>query len=268
MKVSFKIDDKEYLLKEITLQDHYIMQTEIALNETPGFFIASYLSGCPEGDLRDLTLEQWDKIWVAIQAYLTEQNDSTRAPKTIIRLDNVEYGLVNLDKLSIGEFADLDVIVTGKDFQSKVHEAMAILYRPITVMHEDGSYEIEKYIVDTFPQRAEVFKSCPISQVRRAIGFFLGFALQSLRATLISLEMEEAEKLMPGAKEILRNLIKVLEELGTELFLPSRMEISLTSTALVQDGSKRPSTTYSSKRTKPSGKKWSLKKLIKNINLN
>jgi hypothetical protein len=268
MKVSFNIDENQYVLKEITLEDHYTMQIEIALSETPGFFITSYLSGCPEQDLRDLSMEQWDKIWSAVQVYLAEQNDSSKAPSPIIKLNKVEYGLASIDKLSIGEFADLDVIVSAKDFQNRAHEAMAILYRPVTLTHPNGSYEIEKYNIDTFAARAEIFRKCPISQVRRAIGFFLGFALQSLRVTLISLDLEEAEKMMPGAKEKVENLIRILGELGTELSLPSPMEISSISTALVQDGSERPSTTYSTKKTSSRRKSWSLKKLIKNINLN
>lgn len=268
MKVSFTIDGQEYKLKQITLEDHYAMQIEIALNPTPGFFIVSYLSGCPEEELRDLTVEQWDRIWTATQDYLKDQNDKNRRPSPIVKIDKVEYGLVNMEQMTIGEFADLDVILTSPDFEKRVHEAMAIIYRPVTVKNPDGTFEVEKYNIDTFSARAELFKKFPISEVRRSISFFLGFALQSIKSTLNSLDLEMVEKVVPEIREMVENLINHLDKSGMELSLPSLEETSWKWTEPVQEELKKPSTSSPTKSPSTSEEKWSLKKLIKNINFN
>lgn len=218
MKIDFRIKGKTYKLKKVSIQDYYKMQLETAVSETPGFYIASYLSGCPESDIRELNREQWEELWQVIQIYLADQNDATKPPAFYHTLDGIEYGLIDLDSMSIGEFADLDVLVNSKDIDSRVHELAATLYRPVT--RSGNRVSIEKYDIATLKKRCEELKQFPIQEVRRAITFFLLIGLQSTKDTLTCLDLKKMENLVPGTKEKVESLINHLDILGIQLLTP------------------------------------------------
>ena len=235
VKVDFNIGKKNYKLRELTVADHYAIQTELALNEAPGFFITNLLSGCPVEDLKSLSVENWTELWNAVQAFLIDQNKRKASFKPIVILKGVEYGIVDMNKMTIGEFADLDMILNSSDSDRRIHEALAVLYRPVIKKKSDYSFEIADYNEDDYLDRAELFKEFLLSDAKRAVGFFFLSALQSTRATLDSLMQKgeivmEMETEMPGIIETLLETDKNLNELGTQLSSLYQIQIPSTST--------------------------------------
>lgn len=210
--MKIEINNKSYYLDAITLEDHYIVQTEVALNSQPEFFVASYLTGCSEKELRSLTLEEWGYVWYLIETHIQLENSRLERAEKVIILDNVKYGLIDVNKMSIGEFADLDVILNDKSgFDTKIHEMLAILYRPLL---PDGS--VEKYDIDTVTERANRFRKMRIAEAKLGLAFFLSSELQYLRAMLASSAIQETiTQSMPDLKEIIQILMYHLQDLGT-----------------------------------------------------
>jgi hypothetical protein len=226
MKVTFSLLGKDYTVREVTIEDHYAMQTELAINDRPGFFIVNLLSGCPIDLLKQLPIPEWEELWTAVQAYLIDQNSKKSIFKPRIVLDDVDYSIVNLNNLSIGEFADLDLILNSPDYERRVHEAMAVLYRPFTIDKKTNKMVIEEYDGDVTKERSNKFKKLLLSDAKRAIGFFLDTAIQSIEVTLSSLEItEEMKKAVPEIEETVLNMRLNLQDLGTLLL--SRYQIQI-----------------------------------------
>lgn len=227
--MKIEINNKSYYLDAITLEDHYIVQTEVALNPQPEFFVASYLTGCSEKELRALSLEDWGYVWYLVETHIQQENSRLERAEKVIVLDGIKYGLVDINKMSIGEFADLDVILNDKSgFDTKIHEILAILYRPLL---PDGS--VEKYDVDSISARASAFRRIRIAEARLGLAFFLNSELQYLRAMLASSAIQETiSQSMPDLKGIILTLMYHLQDLGTQFFSYSRTTNTSTSTGL------------------------------------
>lgn len=89
----------------------------------------------------------------------------------------VEFGMnPDLNNLTTGEYVDLDRYIS--DFET-LHNAMAVLYRPITASKGDF-YEIEEY--EASSKYADYMKYMPVSVALGAYVFFyrLGMKLSSL----------------------------------------------------------------------------------------
>ena len=99
-------------------------------------------------------------------------------------LNGIDFGFIpNLDKLSIGEFADIETYEKDKKDLWKV---MSILYRPIVEQQPYNHYAIEPY---SGKLNAD-FKDMPVGVVLSAHVFFcnigqdlLGYILKSLEGT-------------------------------------------------------------------------------------
>ena len=73
----------------------------------------------------------------------------------------------NLDKISIGEYIDIESNVSG--FKN-MHKAMAVLYRPVTKKHKD-KYQIEEY--SGSQEYSEALKYMPLNAALGAMVFFI-----------------------------------------------------------------------------------------------
>jgi hypothetical protein len=94
--------------------------------------------------------------------------------------NGVEYGFIpNFDKLTTGEFIDLDEYSKDKN---KIHNVMAILYRPITQKYKN-LYQIEKY--ESSIKYAETLKSASIEYYLGAMVFFLNISKKLVDDSLI-----------------------------------------------------------------------------------
>ena len=90
--------------------------------------------------------------------------------------NEVEFGFIpKLDNISLGEFVDLDNYINNWD---DMHKAMAVLYRPVTLVKND-MYLIEDY--ESSDKYSEALKDMPIDIALGALLFFyrLGKELSS-----------------------------------------------------------------------------------------
>ena len=97
----------------------------------------------------------------------------------------VEFGLMpNLSKMSLGEYLDLDAYI---DDWSKMHKAMAVLYRPI-VTDVKGKYLIEEY--QGSDRWADVMRDAPLNVVLGVKVFFYRLGMKLSQHTMTSILQE------------------------------------------------------------------------------
>ena len=99
--------------------------------------------------------------------------------KRTFKLGDTEFGFIpNLDDISFGEYSDLDNYITNWDL---MHNAMAVLYRPITKKLKD-KYQIEEY--NGSYTYAEAMKYAPVDVVLGAVVFFYNLGNELLKSTI------------------------------------------------------------------------------------
>lgn len=267
MTIEFQIGTNFYKVRKPTIRDYYRIRQEMAFNETPGFFLLSLLSDCPEDQLRRLDIDQFQLLWDEFQNFYLEENKSGTQAPPVIDLKGIEYGLIKMDKMTIGEFADLDILINSENSESRLHELMAILYREIAVKKGEN-YVLVPYDLDAQKERAEVFMDLPISNARSILGFFFHSALLSLKATVDSLEKSKVMETNLLGQEALEILRKFLDPGSPLLFFwQEGWQQKSTEQALFQ--SIQHSTTSSLNTTKPKKpRSWLAKTLLKNISNN
>jgi hypothetical protein len=191
MKLTFELEGIEYKIpKYITLGDY------VKIYKVKGLFDDDYfatkliniLTGAPQKKLMEAEREKVDFVFSQIWSILPQ---NTPAFLDRFELDGVEYGFIpSWRKMSFGEFADLDTLMTKKpdEVLDYLHIITAILYRPI-ITKDKKKYTIEKYSQETLEDRAELFKNK--LDVEVALGaqfFFIQFAKNVSTYTPISLK--------------------------------------------------------------------------------
>ena len=179
MKLTFELEGTEYRIpKYLTLGDY------VKIYKVKGLFDDDYfatkliniLTGAPQKKLMEADREKVDFIFRQIFSILPKD---TPAFLDKFTLDNIEYGFIpSWKKMSFGEFADLDTLMTKKpeEVLDYLHIITAILYRPI-ISKDKKKFQIEKYTQETLEDRAELFKNK--LDVEVALGaqfFFIKFA--------------------------------------------------------------------------------------------
>jgi hypothetical protein len=102
------------------------------------------------------------------------------------KMGGVEFGFIpNLDEMSTGEYMDLDTYITDWD---TMHNAMAVLYRPIT-NKLGNKYQIEEYKGSI--TYAEVMRHAPLDVVLGAMVFFYNLGNDLLKSTINYLEKNQ-----------------------------------------------------------------------------
>ena len=90
-----------------------------------------------------------------------------------------EFGFIpNLDKMTFGEYIDLESYITDWD---NMHKAMAVMYRPI-IGGKKHLYEIEPY--QGTERWEDVMKDAPVNVAMGAVVFFYRLGIQLSKATL------------------------------------------------------------------------------------
>lgn len=116
------------------------------------------------------------KDFLEITDGITKILSETPELKRTFKLNGVEYGFIpNLDKMSLGEFIDLDTYIGN---WQKLDIAMSVLYRPITKRKGDN-YRIKPYKGKV----NEDFKSLPLDVVIGSMLFFWSIGNQLLNYT-------------------------------------------------------------------------------------
>lgn len=102
------------------------------------------------------------------------------------KMGGVEFGFIpNLDEMSTGEYMDLDTYITDWD---TMHNAMAVLYRPIT-NKLGNKYQIEEYKGSV--TYADVMRHAPLDVVLGAMVFFYTLGNDLLKSTVNYLEKNQ-----------------------------------------------------------------------------
>jgi hypothetical protein len=102
------------------------------------------------------------------------------------KMGGVEFGFIpNLDEMTTGEYMDLDNYITD---WNTMHNAMAVLYRPIT--NKLGTkYQIEEYKGSV--TYADVMRHAPLDVVLGAMVFFYNLGNDLLKSTINYLEKNQ-----------------------------------------------------------------------------
>jgi len=107
-------------------------------------------------------------------------------------IDKQEFGFIpSLEEITVGELNDVDTYISD---WSKMHNAMAVLYRPITATF-GNRYDIEKY--EGSDKYADKMKGISLDIAIGAMLFFWTLGNDLSQATLKSLEKEEGMNLAP-----------------------------------------------------------------------
>jgi len=262
MNIEFSLLGKDYQIKKITIRDYYKIKLDLILEGIDGqFAIVSSLSGCDINDLKKLPVHHWNQLSTAVNIGIQNQLGSSELVNQFTH-DGIEYGLIDLDSMTIGEFADLDVIATSEDADSKIHEMLAILYRPI-IKKKLLKNIVAPYDVEGFKERSYLFLDLPLSMSRAITGFFLAFAQASLKAIQTYLD-KNPNHLTEGVK----NLLDLLQETGGLQLSLSQMEMLSVYRMLRSSGFENLSTSLVGDTIKIGKKKSRIQELFKNISPN
>jgi len=136
-------------------------------------------------DVSSINMKDFNKITEIIGNAFAEETPLIRH----FELDGIEFGFVpNLDKISIGEYIDLESSISD---WKQMHKAMTVLYRPVTKKHKD-KYQIEEY--SGSQEYSEALKYMPLNAALGAMVFFYRLEKDLLNITLKCLEEEKDNK--------------------------------------------------------------------------
>lgn len=136
-------------------------------------------------DLKDVAQIRYKdvaEITANINNLFTKENQLIQR----FKMGGVEFGFIpNLDEMSTGEYMDLDTYITDWD---TMHNAMAVLYRPIT-NKLGNKYQIEEYKGSI--TYADVMRHAPLDVVLGAMVFFYNLGNDLLKSTVNYLETNQ-----------------------------------------------------------------------------
>ena len=232
MEIYFKVNNDEYTIKDISIRDYYQIKSDLVIKGRDSeFAIISQLSGCPIKTLKKIDLVSWQDLVLNLEIMIDLQFKPGKKVLTKFTHHEIEYGLCDLNKMTIGEFADLDVIVSGANADNRIHEILAILYRPI-VGKKWFKPVIEEYDSDAFEYRKELFLDLPMEIAQSAAGFFLLFGKASLSRIKIS-SRGATKKELPMIRQA-QEILTMLQGIGMGLS-PDSLETILSKSKTLQD---------------------------------
>lgn len=194
MKVSITVPEN---LSEITLEQYQrferINNTE---NQDTSFLMHKMVEIFCNIDLKDIAKVRYTDVQVVIAQINEAFNVKHKLIKTF-NLGGVEFGFIPvLDDMTLGEYVDLDENISDWD---KMHKAMSVLYRPVTVKKGER-YQIEEYDGMKYD---DVLKHMPLDVVMGAMVFFYHLNRELLQTTLNFLQREAENTLTIQQRETL-----------------------------------------------------------------
>jgi len=185
MKVKITIPTS---LNEITLEQYQRFISISEKNEEGNFLQLKMLEifcGIALDVASNMSLKDVNEITQSINEMFTKEYKL----QTIFKLGNTNFGFIpNLDEISLGEFSDLDTYFGKID---KMHNAMAVLYRPI-IDKSKNKYLIEPY--NGSITYCDVMKFMPMDVVFGAMVFFYNLSNELLISSLNYLEQNPQVK--------------------------------------------------------------------------
>jgi hypothetical protein len=178
--IKFKIEDKQYVINDFISVGQYSKVYKIKDLFEDELFAAKIINIFTDAPVEDLLKVNYEEVNY-LAASIMDMLPKTQ-PKFVDRftLDGVDYGFFpKWQELSFGEWVDLDTIATKPESEllDMLHVLAAIMYRPIVKEKNKHDFEIEKYDVNTMPERSELFKNkLDITVLLAAQFFFIKFA--------------------------------------------------------------------------------------------
>lgn len=183
-------------LKEIELDNlikHLLIE---AKGNEPETMMSAFENLCNfnRDQILNMTFADADNVYQAIQKSLNEKTELRKS----FDIDGVTYGMIpNLQKVKLGEFADMDGLLKplfeGKILHEEALRFMTALFRPITKGDVKTLYAVEEYQgSDSF----DTMKKAPADVYLNSIAFFLTLKTELLNNSLVySLrEMKKVKK--------------------------------------------------------------------------
>tara|TARA_R110002020_G_scaffold48945_3_gene139797 strand:+ start:357 stop:1067 length:711 start_codon:yes stop_codon:yes gene_type:complete len=168
----------------------------------------------------ELPLKELDGVVTHILTLMAEKAKlQRRFTMTDPNGKTIEFGFMpNMDKMSLGEYIDLEKYISSWD---DMHKALAVMYRPI-VAGKKEFYEIEKY--EGSDKYAEVMKDAPVTVALGATVFFYHLGKELLRITMHSLQRQAMEAVRQEKKnpsetngDGISQSMRLLEEMSENL---------------------------------------------------
>jgi len=185
MKIKISIPTS---LNEITLEQYQRFISIAEKNEDNNFLQLKMLEifcGVSLEIASNMSLKDVNEITASINEMFAKEYKL----QTIFKLADTNFGFIpNLDEISLGEFTDLDNYFGKMD---KLHNAMAVLYRPIIDKFRD-KYSIQDY--NGSITYCDVMKSMPMDVVFGAMVFFYNLSNELLISSMNYLEQNPQVK--------------------------------------------------------------------------
>jgi hypothetical protein len=169
-------------LDEITLEQ-YQKFLSIAKDNPDGEFLqhkmVEIFCGIDLKNAAKISFKDVNEITTNLSNLFNQKYDLKRT----FKLGNTEFGFItNLDEITLGEYTDLDKYISNWDM---MHNAMAVLYRPITKKLKD-KYQIEEY--NGSYTYCDAMKFMPVDVALGAVVFFYNLGNELLKSTIYYLE--------------------------------------------------------------------------------
>lgn len=258
MKPTFTINKECYSFKDVTLRTYYQLREILAKEEsrTSEFEVVQCLTGCEIKSLKQLPLADWLMVWEEANLQIGKLTGDANAIRPIIELHGIKYGLPAVQDLTVGEFADLDVILSSGKAEDKLADIAAVLYRPV-LQQKGEKLVLEPYDTDGFEDRKALFLDLPITCVRSANAFFLQSATSLLKSTADSLLKEKKTGMPQSVLEVLQNIAQ--QDLGGDYSISLQEKILLNLKEHPSSRFARLSTGLRGKRTRLVNTIWQFK---------
>jgi hypothetical protein len=169
-------------LSEITLEQ-YQKFLSIAKDNPDGEFLqhkmVEIFCGIDLKNAAKISFKDVNEITTNLSNLFNQKYDLKRT----FKLGNTEFGFINnLDEITLGEYTDLDKYISNWDM---MHNAMAVLYRPVTKKLKD-KYQIEEY--NGSYTYCDAMKFMPVDVALGAMVFFYNLGNELLKSTIHYLE--------------------------------------------------------------------------------
>jgi hypothetical protein len=169
-------------LDEITLEQ-YQKFLSIAKDNPDGEFLqhkmVEIFCGIDLKNAAKISFKDVNEITTNLSNLFNQKYDLKRT----FKLGDTEFGFItNLDEITLGEYTDLDKYISNWDM---MHNAMAVLYRPITKKLKD-KYQIEEY--NGSYTYCDAMKFMPVDVALGAVVFFYNLGNELLKSTIHYLE--------------------------------------------------------------------------------
>jgi len=174
-KITFNLDGTEYKVpNQITIENYVKLfkVTDLFDDEYFQIKLINILTDAPVDKLMDTEM---GKVYFIYNKLMELLPDNKPGFVDRFTLNDVEYGFIpNWKKMSFGEYADLDTLMTKKpnEVLDYLHVITAILYRPIIKDRGKHNFDIEKYNQESLEERSELFKNKLDVEVALGAQFF------------------------------------------------------------------------------------------------